>query len=292
MLDLGGVDAVSLTSTKCEKGVAKFAWSGDGRYIAYLSGDEKTVEKKAKDERGDDAMVYGENWEYGRLRIVKIATKRVTPLASEHCHVCDFAWSPDSKSIAYVTQRMPKGLSAYNNGTSVEVIGLEDRRVLKLSDFPTALEDVCWIAQDLWWRATYDLTSSVSSKSVYRLSIAAKTWSRHAFGETDCACTWAFPPGLRKVSDNSVAIQVVSRLTDQLHVLPDGIMLYNETNEVRSWHVASKDGKMVLAVVKSSAGTPSEVYSIVEGEAVCLSDHGQEIAELAIATSEPFYAKA
>ncbi len=291
-LDLRGGDAIPLTSTDCEKVVAKFAWSGDGRYIAYLSADEKTAKRKAKDKRKDDAEVYGENWEYARLRTVEIATKTVTTRVSENCHVYDFVWSPDSKSIAYVTRRTPEVASANINGTSIDVVGLDSQRVFKLANFPAPLEDLCWIAQDLWWRATYDLTNIISSRSVYKMSMATKTWSRHAFGEIDCACTWGLPPGLQRVSENSLVVQVQSGLTDQLHVLPEGTLLYKELHEIKSWDVASKYGKMVLAVVKSSAKKPSEVYSIVDGETVCLSDHGKELAEIEIATSEPFYAKA
>lgn len=292
VLDLHGGDAIPLTSTDCEKSVAKFVWSGDGRYIAYLSVDESMPKRKPKDERKDDPMVYGENWEYARLRTVEVATKTVTTRVSENCHVYDFVWSPDSKSMAYVTQRTPEGTSANINGTSIEVVALDDDRVSKLANFPAPLEDLCWIEQDLWWRATYDLTNILSSKSVYKMSMASKTWSRHAFGEKNCASTWALPPGLRRVCEDRLVVQVQSGLADQLHVLPGGTLLYNQLHEIKSCDVASKDGMMVLVVVKSSANIPNEIYSIVEGETVCLSNHGEEIAELDIATSEPFYAKA
>ena len=204
----------------------------------------------------------------------------------------DFAWSPDSKSIAYVTRRTPEVASANINGSSLEVAELDDQRVFKLASFPAPLEDLCWIAPDLWWRATYDLTSIISSRSVYKMSMAAKTWSRNAFGEKDCACTWGLPPGLRRVSENSLVVQVQSGLADQLHVLPEDALLYKQLHEIKSWDVTPIDGKMILAVVKSSANIPPEVYSIVGGETVCLSDHGKEFLDVEIATSEPFYAKA
>lgn len=47
-----------------------------------------------------------------------------------------------------------------------------------------------------------------------------------------------------------------------------------------------------MVVVESSADTPPEVYSIVEGESLWLSNHGAELATLEIATAEPFCAKA
>lgn len=288
----GEDNAVPLTSTDCEKGVAKFAWSGDGKYIAFLSPDEKSAEMKARDERKDDAMVYGAEWGFARLRVVDVATKQVTTLVSDDCHVYDFGWGSDPKQLAYVTTKTPEGESAYISGSSIRIIGLEDQDVTKLADFPAPLQDLCWVAGDLWWRANYDLTNTLSSRSVYKLSVAVKTWNRSGFGEHNCATSWALPPGLRKLSEDSLVVQVQSGLADQFHVLPHGSLLYNELHEVRSWDVVTADDKTLLAVVKSNANTPSEVYSIVEGKTICLSNHGKDLAEMDIAVSEPFYATA
>lgn len=281
-----------LTSTDCEKGIAKFAWSREGKYIAYLNSDERTTEMKAKDWKKDDAMVYGEAWEYARLRTVKVTTKKMTTRVSGNFHVYDFAWSPDSTSIAYATQSTPESTSANTDGTWIEFIKLETQRVLKLAHFPAPVEDLCWIKPDVWWRATYDLTSVLSSRSVYRLDMASKTWSRHVFGKDNCACTWGLPPGMQRVSENYLVVQVQSGLADQLHTLPEKALLYEDLSEIKSWHAAFRDGETVLAIVRSSASVPNEVYSIFEGETVCLSNHGKEVAELDIATSEPCYATA
>jgi dipeptidyl aminopeptidase/acylaminoacyl peptidase len=292
LLDLRGGDAIPLTSTDHEKSVSKFAWSGNGRYITYLSADERTEEKKTKDERKDDPIVYGEDWEYARLRTVEVATKKVTALVSENCHVYEFAWGPDSKSVAYATSKTPESTSADANGTSIEVAKLDDRSVVKLSNFPASVEDLCWISSGLWWRGRYDLTSVLSSKAVYNLPVPTKKWNRHAFGEKDCASTWAMPPGLQRASENSLVVQVQVGLADQLHVLPEGTLLYDELQEIKSFDAVSKEGNMVLAVVTSSGDSPSELYSIVDGETVPLSNHSKDIAKLDIATAEPFYAKA
>jgi dipeptidyl aminopeptidase/acylaminoacyl peptidase len=292
LLDLRGGDAIPLTSTDHEKSVSKFAWSTDGRYIAYLSADERTDERKAKDERKDDSIVYGQDWGYSRLRIVGVTTKEVTTLVSENCHVYEFAFGPDSKSVAYATTKTPEMASADANGTSIEILKLDDRSVVKLSTFPGPVEDLCWISSDIWWRGMYDLTSVLSSKAVYKLEVSTKKWNRQAFGEKDCASTWAFPPGLRRASETSLVVQVQAGLADQLHILSEGTVIYDELHEIKSFDAASKEGKMVLAIVKSSGDSPSELYSIVGGETIPLSSHGKDIAKLDLATAEPFYAKA
>lgn len=166
-----------MTSTNHEKSVSKFTWSTDGRYVAYLSSDEKTDERKAKDERKDDPIVYREDSEYSHLRIVEVATKKVTILVSENCHIYEFAFGPDSQSVAYATTKTPEIASADANGTSIEIVKLDDRSVVKLSTFPAPVEDLCWISSGLWWRGMYDLTSVLSSKAVYKLEISTKEWS-------------------------------------------------------------------------------------------------------------------
>jgi Tol biopolymer transport system component len=97
----------------------------------------------------------GEDWEFARLRAVEVATKRVSTLVSGSSHVYDFAWSPDSKPLACTTQKTPEGTSADIDGTSLQVVIVDDQRVSKLAHFPAPLDDLCWIASDLWWRATY-----------------------------------------------------------------------------------------------------------------------------------------
>jgi Tol biopolymer transport system component len=196
-------DAAPLSPKGCEKAVSKFSWSGDGKHIAYLSSDEKTAGRVARDEEKDDAMVYGQNWEFARLRIVEVATTKITTLATEDSHVYDFAWSPDSTSIAYVTQKTPEPDSPNLDGTSIQIVDINSHQISKLAKFPAHLHDICWNSEELWWRGKYNLTTTVSSLSVYKMDIATKTWGRHSFGENDCAATWALPPGLRKLSGES-----------------------------------------------------------------------------------------
>ncbi|OKL56559.1 hypothetical protein UA08_08088 [Talaromyces atroroseus] len=292
LLDLGSGDVIPLTPTGQGKSVYKFAWSRDGKYIAYLSADETSEEQRARYERKDDPIVYGQDWEYARLRTIEVATKKVNTVVSSNFHVYDFAFSPDSKSLAYATAKTPESASAETNGTSLAVVPLEDRSVVNLSHFPGQINDLCWISSGLWWRGIYDSKTILSSKTVYNLSLDTKEWSRHAFGENNCASTWALPPGLQQASDSTIVAEVQHGLADQLHALPEGTLLHDELREIRGFDAVFKDGNVVLTVVKSSGSSPNELYSIVNGETVQLSNHGEDIAKLEIATAEPFYAKA
>jgi len=71
ILSLSGGEAYPITEFKNEKPISSLAWS-PGKYIAYLSTDEKTPEQQKKEEDKLDARVYGGEWEYHRLRCVHV----------------------------------------------------------------------------------------------------------------------------------------------------------------------------------------------------------------------------
>jgi hypothetical protein len=68
-------------------GVSALSWSPNGRFIALLSPDEKSPEKKMKEDERDDAIVYGEHWDYNRLRCIHISTREIFTLITRDAHV-------------------------------------------------------------------------------------------------------------------------------------------------------------------------------------------------------------
>ncbi|KAI9687513.1 MAG: hypothetical protein M1822_002123 [Bathelium mastoideum] len=284
-------DAVALTPSENQASISTLSWSPDGNYVAYLSPDEKSPARKAKEEQKDDPEVYGENWQFNRLRCIDVRSRQIATLVSKEYHVYEFTWSPDSKMIAYGVQETPDDQSPYYHGTTLQTINIQDQAISNLVHFPTKLADLCWIDSQLWWRATYDLTTTVSSNCVYGMSIESKVWSKRGYGEVDDARPFAFPPGMQRTPAGLV-VQVLAGLRDQLHILPSRQVIYDMMHEVRSWDVTVKDGKPLIAVVKSSPDQPNEVFSVIDGTETCLTSHGADIAKLGIARASPFYATA
>ena len=288
---ISGGNAAALTPIDNEANISKFLWSPDGKYVAYLSPDEKSPERKAKKERKDDPEVYGENWQFNRLRCIDVHSKQIVTLFSSQQHVCDFAWSPDSKAIAYGTQKTPESQSPFHHGTTLQVVDIQERKIFDLSVFPAKLSDLCWEESDLWWRATYDLRNAMSSNCVYGMPIETKAWARREYGVSNDAGPFAFPPGMQNTAAGLV-VQVLAGLRDQLHILPSGRIIYDEMYQVKSWDVTLRDNKILIALIKSSANSPSEAFSIIDGAETRLSDHGAEIAKLDIGEASAFYATA
>ncbi|KAK4920754.1 hypothetical protein LTR28_012845, partial [Elasticomyces elasticus] len=129
VLSLEGGEPYPVTKADNEKDIAGFRWSPDGKSIAFISPDEKTAERKARDEERDDVMVYGEDWQYNRLRLLHVSTKTVTTLVRKDAHVASFAWSEDSKSLVYSTWKTPDLNAPGYHGVEIEEVSVVDKSV-------------------------------------------------------------------------------------------------------------------------------------------------------------------
>lgn len=60
-------------------------------------------------------------------------------------------------------------------------------------------------------------------------------------------------------------------------------------DDLRGWDVVLRDGKALTAVIISIASKPNEVYTILDGNVVCLSQHGKAVSDLDIGEAKPLY---
>ena len=285
LLTLGEGEPCPLTKSENEKSIESFAWSPDGKFIAFISPDEKTSEQKARERDKDDAKVYGENWEYNRLRCIHVATKELSILYQSERHVTDFAWNANSSEIAFISQATPELESPYS-GVYFQKVSLSDRVTQALCKFPGAVESLQWLRGSLYFLAGYSPTMTNTSSTVYKLSIEDKTWSRDKSGEKSCALD------LRTVG-NDIAALVSYGLRDQIHLFDSDTLVHNEPYDISSWDYAyTPDKTSVLALAKSTNFEPVEVFTIMNGDTTQLSRHGAAIASIPIATIKPFYASA
>ena len=94
-----GGEAVPLT--KHSSSVSSYAWSPNGRWIAFTSRDKITQEEQERRKDGYDMIVMGKEQLYNRLWIYDLETKSHETIFRQDLNISNFVWSPDSKFIIF-----------------------------------------------------------------------------------------------------------------------------------------------------------------------------------------------
>src|SRR5262249_5673550 len=129
-----GGEAAQLT--KAENGVDEFAWSEDGKSIAFTTGDaDQKAAKERKDHLGDFEVVrkeynYSHIWTFGVAEALKEPVPGTQRTKGKDFSVGSFSWSPDGKTIAFSATINP---DLIQGGTSdIYLLNLADNSVKKL----------------------------------------------------------------------------------------------------------------------------------------------------------------
>jgi dipeptidyl aminopeptidase/acylaminoacyl peptidase len=108
-----GGEASRLTSAASP--VASFAWSPDGKRIAFTSPVAPAPdEKKRRDEKDDASVVDVDDVKPAALWIADVATKSVVRVSAPGVHVASAEWSPDGARLAGAVSATPKVPDSFN----------------------------------------------------------------------------------------------------------------------------------------------------------------------------------
>lgn len=117
------------------------SWSPDGRLVAVIRRDPEPEARKARKKERDDAIVVEEEPGFARLWVVDPATGSARCLTTGNREVRDYAWAPDSASIALLTTD-DVGFDALMGPSDlwqVSVAGAMPRHVARLRTSGTSL---------------------------------------------------------------------------------------------------------------------------------------------------------
>lgn len=282
VLPLDGGEAYPITPTEHKQGIAKINFSPEGKFVAFLSADEKSEERKKRDEETGDVQVWGEDWEFNRLRVVHVGTKKVTTLVRKDAHITDFSWSDDGKQIAILEQKTPDIEMTFVGARILSLVDTMSKVTRELCKFPTYASQILWAGDHLYLVGNANTDIAMGASGVHSIDVTAKDakLTRVAHGEEDCS------PKLGKAGKD-VVVHVLHGPEDSLRML-NGRTLFAKPNELQAWAAAyPKDSdEVVLAVAQGDVNHPTEIYTTTAsgGSMVQLSDHGHAFAGKSLGT--------
>jgi dipeptidyl aminopeptidase/acylaminoacyl peptidase len=116
--------------TTLEEGVSNFAWSPDGKSIAYTSTEAKSAAIKDRDKKYGEFEVVDRDHRMTHLFVIDVATKATRALTSGAFTVGAFAWSPDGRAIAF--DHRINSDPANGGSADISIVTVADGSVRKL----------------------------------------------------------------------------------------------------------------------------------------------------------------
>ena len=289
LIPADGGEANSVTAWK--GGVESFAWSPDGRRIAFLAADEPTDEEERKTREKDDAQVWGADWKHHRVRLLDLATRDVTTLATGAGHVREIAWSPAGDELAVVIAANPELDTPASDG-------IEIRRVALSGGEPETVARIGCGAQELTWTRDGSTLAFISweagciPSSTGLFVVPASGGEAHCLsrGHEGCYIALHQPPGTERLfaavaeglRTGIYAVDLGSGELQQIYRPARGDLLPAALS-------FSADGSMI-AIALSAGDEPWEIWAgPARGRLLRLTHLHPELSGLRIGRQEEFH---
>ena len=256
-----------------EDAVSTFIISPDGETIAYLSADSKD-DKSGQGENLPGPNVWGDQWEYARLRLVNIQSKDVKTLVAGNKHVTDIAWSPDGKSLAFGSRVNPEVEEGFLTGTTISTIDVDSAEVRELRTVKNEILNLSWAADGkLYFMTGIPETSDLGGYAVYAINPAEDS---PELIKVDCGASDQ-AEGLTTAGAR-VLVRRADRFDTVISTLDETELIIKKTG-IGAWDVFfDPSGAPTLAASFSTINKPHEVYIMKTGQDdVQLSHHGKAL---------------
>ncbi|KAK5994284.1 putative peptidase YuxL-like protein [Cladobotryum mycophilum] len=268
----GGGEPYPITPSDNVQRIERFAFSPNGEEVVFISPDEKPAELKEKEEKNEtDAEVWGERWEYARLRIVHVNSKQSRTLVGGERHVTNASWSPDGKKIAFQSDKTPQMEEPLLTGTTISVVDVEDGKVTDLCTIHNDLANLTWAPDGkIYFITGTPIDKTFAGSAVYNIDPNAEspTYAKVAYGVDDDA-------GQLRLSSGELVVSCQHRLDTWISRLGKEVLFKKDT-DIETWDVFfdADGGSPVVAAGISDINNPFEVFIIKGDELIQLSNHG------------------
>jgi len=254
------------------RGLSKYAFSPDGKQIAFLALEPKGSEDP---ENTTDIKVWGQDWDYARLWVLDLKDGTTHIAFAGDGHVVDFAWTDDGTEAVVVTHRNPHQESKFLYGNTISVVRLEDGTTREICHFPSAyLFSPVWHGSTLYFLGSNAPKQETTGWAVYSVR-EGQPCRKVAHGEVDC------PMDLIKAGAD-IAVHVQHGLEDQLRFLLGNKTMFSQRKKINAFDVFCSDvGHDVrFALAQGDVNHATEVCFVTPatGESLQLSNHGAVLA--------------
>jgi dipeptidyl aminopeptidase/acylaminoacyl peptidase len=94
--------------TKGKSNIKSFAWSKDGKYIAYIAPNAKTEEEEKKEKDKNDARVADKDDKRSRIWLLPIDSGEPQPLTPASVEIKELAWMPGGNNLVVAVTDRPE----------------------------------------------------------------------------------------------------------------------------------------------------------------------------------------
>lgn len=161
---------------------------------------------------------------------------------------------------------------------------LKTGNVTNLCTFSGPIDSLIWSESAIYFLGGVSPDKNNTASIIYTIDESGQNRTPLAFEDNNDTVD------LRLLA-NSLAFQVQKGLQSQIWFLchSSATEFYGDNSEIITWDIQDPvDGNVALVIGKGSPNCPTEIYSMCNKGVSPLSQHGQAIAKLSIATAEPF----
>jgi len=249
---LSGGEAEVLTDWQGE--ISEARPLADARLVALVATDEPTEDDKRRCAERDDAIVWGQQFRSGRLRVLDLATgelRAVDGLGSRH--VVELAPRPDGAALAVMSWANAEKSSGVTT-SELQVVDLLTGTVHGLGRIGTEARSLAWWQADGDWHVAYmAMAEPFGGHAVYDVNVATTAAVHRDLTEGMAAC----PTDLAQVADGPPLALFADGLDTAIYGLDPG--------PGRFRRLSAQDG-LVDSLTASSSGEAIAVLATTSYE--------------------------
>jgi dipeptidyl aminopeptidase/acylaminoacyl peptidase len=270
--------------TSAEEGVSRFAWSRDGRRIAYVASDPKTEAMKERQKLYGEVAIEDEATNPAHLHVISVEGGEAKRLTSGTFVVGSFDWSPDDREIAFDFSQSTDPSFGVTTNISVADVATGAVRALVTQDGPDSNPRFSPDGQQVAFATAMAETASFYYKNGRVATIPAK-------GGAITLLTGNFDEDPQLVAWNKAGIFLAANQKTEAGLFRLDAGTRAATRVVLERPIASGfslngDGTKVAFVGSSASAYPEVFAGSIAGGAKKVSDVGADLASLTLGTSE------